>query len=270
MIRFEQYFPAAIAPWVKSIWYLELVSESPVYEEMIVPDGHHELILYLGSERSRRRLDSGEWIEQPAAFVSSQSLRGHLLRMYAGSRLYGIRFYPHTLYFLTGIDLHLLAAHPLPLDTLLQRHGLDRCIGEDVAHSFARLERRLGELLRGADAQAPGFAYVEYSVKRMLAGHGAAPIKELVGKTGVTAKYYDELFKKYVGIPPKCLCGILQFNSVIEYKTRYPARSLTECAYEAGYYDQSHLVKAFYQWAGVSPGQYFHSGSAISDLFAGL
>jgi hypothetical protein len=74
----------------------------------------------------------------------------------------------------------------LPLDTLLQRHGLDRCIGEEVALSFARLERRLGELLRDADAQAPGFAYVEYSVKRMLAGHGAAPIRDDHGSTATT------------------------------------------------------------------------------------
>ncbi|HLZ86001.1 MAG TPA: helix-turn-helix domain-containing protein [Puia sp.] len=269
MIRFRQYIPRRIAHVVKSIWYLELVSETPVYEEEIVPDGHHELIFYLHG-RSHHRVRDGAWTQEPGALLASQTLQSHTLRMPAGSKLYGIRFYPHTLYPLLGVPLHLLGHVMLPLDDLFTGDGLAACIDEDVPATFRRLETHLEALLRSAAMDGAGYQYVDHSVRRMLATNGTASIRELIAMSGVTAKHYDELFKKYVGITPKCLCSILKFNTVIHYKNRFPAKTLTECAYEAGYYDQSHLIKSFYQWVGASPGQYFHSQSAISDLFAAL
>lgn len=270
MIGFQRYIPVTIPQLVKSIWYMELAGENAAYEEEIVPDGHHELILYLTEARSRRRNGAGIWEEQPRALIAGQTLQSYRLRMAAGSKLYGIRFYPHSLYPLLGVPLHLLSSAVLPLDHLLKGRGLEACVDEDVAASFRRLEDCLAGLFREECRDLPGYGYVEYSVSQMLASHGGASIKGLVKKSGITAKHYDELFKKYVGLPPKCLCSIVQFNHFIHYKSSHPGKTLTECAYEAGYYDQSHLIKAFNQWVGVTPGQYFHSQSAISDLFAGL
>ncbi|GGB25030.1 AraC family transcriptional regulator [Puia dinghuensis] len=281
MFTFRQYIPTKTGHLVKSMWYMEHAGGGEGYEEEIVPDGHHELIFYLDG-RSQHRIGNGAWIDEPGALIASQTLQSHRLRMSAGSKLYGIRFYPHTLYPLLGVPLHLLGSAMMPMDDLLKGDGLAACIDEDVTASFRRLEHRLlgllseramgqsAGLLRGKAMEQPGYAYVDHSVRRMLAGGGPASIKTLVGKSGVTAKHYDELFKRYVGITPKCLSSILQLNSFIRYKNRFPAKTLTECVYEAGYYDQSHLIRAFNQWVGATPGQYFHSRAEISDLFAAL
>ena len=281
MFTFRQYLPTKTIHIVKSMWYMELAGDAEVYEEEIVPDGHHELIFYL-SGRSQRRIGDGDWIDEPGTLIASQTLQRHRLRMSAGSKLYGIRFYPHTLYPLLKIPLHLLGSAMMPMGDLLKADGLAACIDEDVMASFRRLEDHLAELLhRRAMGQSvglpgsktmgqPGYEYVDYSVRRMLAGGGSDSIKALVGKSGVTAKHYDELFKRYVGITPKMLSSILQLNSFIRYKNSFPEKTLTQCAYEAGYYDQSHLIRAFNQWVGATPGQYFHSRAEISDLFAAL
>ena len=268
MIRFRQYIPHTIAHLVKSIWYLQLVGEGQAYEEAIIPDGHHELIFYLDGGRSRRWARG--WTEQPGALIASQTLESYRLQMPAGAKLYGIRFYPHTLYPLLGVPLHLLGAAVLPLGELLAARGFWDCIGEDVDETFRRLEAHLVTLFEHSGVGLPGYRYVEYSVRQMIATGGRVPIKTLIGKSGITAKYYDELFKKYVGITPKCLGSILQFNTFIDYRNRFPAKTLTECAYEAGYYDQSHLIKASYQWAGAPPREYFSSAAEISNLFAAL
>jgi AraC-like DNA-binding protein len=270
MISFEQYVPTKVAQWVKSIWYMEVGDALPLYEEEIIPDGHHELILYLNGRGRRRQVAGGAWVDQPGVFIASQTLQSYRLRMPAGAKLYGVRFYPHSFYALVGVPLHLLAPGVPPVEDLLTGHGLDACIDEDRAGSFRRLEARLVALLAGRTIDSPGYAYVDYSVRQLAATHGTVSIGRLVEKSGVTPKHYDELFKKYVGIPPKCLSSILQFNRFIDYRTRFPEKTLTECGYEAGYYDQSHLIKTFSQWVGATPGQYFAARSVISDLFAGL
>src|SRR5579871_787609 len=132
MIHFRQYVPATVANWVKSIWYMEVGKGLSVYEELIPPDGHHELIFYLEDYRSRRLAERDEWIEQPGTLIATQTLESYRMQMQAGARLYGVRFYPHTLYPLLRVPLHELGSAVLPMDELLRGRGLEACIDEDV------------------------------------------------------------------------------------------------------------------------------------------
>ena len=43
--------------------------------------------------------------------------------------------------------------------------------------------------------------------------------------------------------------------------------SLTELAYDCGYYDQSHMINDFKLLTGMSPRQYFSDCDAYSDYF---
>lgn len=265
MILFKNYTPVTISKLVKSIWYMELTIDDPVYEEEIIPDGHHELIFYLTASCSQRQVDTNTWLEEPYALLAGQTTECYRLKMFAGAKLYGIRFFPHTLYHLLNFPLHSLNAAVLPLDELLPGHGFWNHITDNPEQTFQNIENYLADLLK-----ATSNPYIEYSLGQILNSNGTIAVGDLIKKSGVTPKHYDDLFKKYVGITPKYLCAILKFNFFISYKKSYPEKTLTECAYEAGYYDQSHLIKSFYQFARMSPGKYFGSNPIIGQQFAGL
>ena len=270
MMIFRSYTPPTIQHLVKSIWYMEVQPAAGHLEEEIIPDGHHELIFYLDNGTPRTQSSATAWQAHPAASVVGQSLQSNRIRMFAGARLYGVRFYPHTLYRLLGMPVDLLTSSILPLDEVLKNHGFWNHISNDPDETFTALERYLAGLLQRQNGLLPGYCYVEYSLARITGSRGSVAVKELLQKTGITSKYHDELFKKYVGITPKFLSLILKFNFYIHYRARNPEKTLTDCAYEAGYYDQSHLIKSFYQFTGLNPSGYFKSGAPISELFAGL
>jgi len=104
----------------------------------------------------------------------------------------------------------------------------------------------------------------------ILKTNGAPGINIIRETEELSAKYCGDLFRKYVGITPKYLCNILKINQFISNKINYPGLSLTECTYETGYYDQSHLIKSFHQFTDTSPRKYFENDHHISNMFSAL
>jgi AraC-like DNA-binding protein len=65
----------------------------------------------------------------------------------------------------------------------------------------------------------------------------------------------EKRFRQAVGTSPKKFASIVRFKHVIQ---RYDSgRSLTELAYEAGFYDQAHFIKEFKIFTGDTPEGFF-------------
>jgi len=249
---------------------MEVGHEHEIYEEEIIPDGHIEILFYLNSNSVRREHGSDEWIIQPAAFVAGQTLKSHQIKMFAGAALYGIRFYPHTLFPFFHLPLNYITEGILPLSDLTDPTGFWNCIANTPEQTFENLERYLFERLSVQGLNNAGYQYVDRAMKHILANNGAVSINNIREPDKITVKYYGDLFKKYVGITPKHLCNILKINQFISNKINYPELNLTGCTYESGYYDQSHLIKSFHQLIETSPRSYFENARTISNIFAAL
>jgi AraC-like DNA-binding protein len=58
-----------------------------------------------------------------------------------------------------------------------------------------------------------------------------------------------------VGTSPKKFASIVRLKHVIHQYN--PDHSLTELAYEAGFYDQAHFIKEFKLFTGATPEKFF-------------
>lgn len=89
---------------------------------------------------------------------------------------------------------------------------------------------------------------------------GNVRIRELTDTTGWSAKRLIAAFRTHLGLPPKSLARVMRFESVIaEVNTQAVTPSgvdWTRRALESGYFDQSHLIRDFTQFAGISPSAY--------------
>lgn len=270
MITIQTYTPKLLPHLVKSFWYMEVGHEADVYEEEIIPDGHIEIIFYLNNNSARKEFGDSEWHIQPSAFIAGQTLKRHEIKMLAGARLYGIRFYPHTLYPFLKIPVNYIENGILPLNEVINTRGFWNCITYAPRQTFENFERYLAEQISVQTLNSPGFQYTDRAVKSILKSGGQVSIGSITESNKITTKYYGDLFKKFAGITPKCLCNILKINQFISNKINYPYLNYTECTYESGYYDQSHLIKSFHQFADTSPREYFEHTRAISNMFSAL
>jgi AraC-like DNA-binding protein len=271
MVTLRTYTAPGSSPVVKSFWYLRVSGlAGTVYKEDILPDGHHEIIFHLTADHAKRAAPCSSWINEPVSFIAGQTLQSYSLELKNDSIIYGIRFYPHTLGPLLGFPADLLTDKIVPLSEFSRAALLKGCITETPEKTFANFERVLMKLASRADLSSNRFSYIQYSVAEIMKHNGDIRIDRLIHKTGVSGRYFDTLFMQSVGITPKAFCKIIKLNHFIQYRNAHPLKSLTECSYEANFFDQSHLIKLFRSVTGKRPGDYFSDANQISNTFAAL
>ena len=86
------------------------------------------------------------------------------------------------------------------------------------------------------------------------------PVNELAKKAFLSTRQFERTFKIFSGFSPKLYSRIIRFQRATQqYNSSY--KTLTDIAYDCGYYDQSHFIHDFKQFSGYHPKQYF-SGRA--------
>jgi AraC-like DNA-binding protein len=240
------------------------------YRENILPDGHHEIIFHLSAGNAKRGENGTDWINEPDSFFAGQTLNSYTLEVKNNAVFYGIRFYPHTLSILFGLPAESITNNILSLQEVRDAKDLQSCISEDPDKTFRNLEAALLKICERADLSANRFQYIDHAVGEILKSKGDITIDQLIKSTGVSQRYFDTIFKQYVGINPKPFCNIIKLNHFISYRKNHPHKSLTECGYEANFFDQSHLIKIFQKVAGQSPKKYFNDSNHISNYFSEL
>ncbi len=89
-----------------------------------------------------------------------------------------------------------------------------------------------------------------------LRSKGSTQIQRLAKDIDVSSKHLRSSFKDVVGISPKTHLQLLQLHQVLQALAYRPNWSLTEIALRNGFYDQSHFIRKFRQFAGMTPSAY--------------
>jgi AraC-like DNA-binding protein len=114
------------------------------------------------------------------------------------------------------------------------------------------LERRLCEARTG---ELTVFA----SIGRIINSRGLVNVREIADEHFLSNRQFERKFKEFAGFSPKTYSRIIRFQAALkEYGT---GKSLTDIAYDCGYYDQSHFINDFREFTGYNPKVYF-SGEA--------
>jgi AraC-like DNA-binding protein len=154
----------------------------------------------------------------------------------------------------------------LAMDDISGATALRHCITDHAASTFSGFEKVLSARIDGLQP-SNGFLYVNAAVASVLRHNGDVRVDALMRQTGISVRHLDNSFKQFVGITPKTFCNIIRLNHFIRYRVGHSSKSLTECAYEAAFYDQSHLIKLFRTFTGKSPKVYFNNTNYINEHF---
>ena len=90
-----------------------------------------------------------------------------------------------------------------------------------------------------------------YSIGRNI---DSFDLGRLSAEFGFSERYIQKLFLNYVGITPKSFFSVQRFNKSLGL-VRSANISLTNIAYECGYYDQAHFIKEFKAYTGLTPSE---------------
>ena len=69
-------------------------------------------------------------------------------------------------------------------------------------------------------------------------------------------KQFERIFSKYVGVNPKKSASIVRLQNVIQTNGK-DKKSMSQVAFDNGYYDQSHFIHDFKSLTGLTPKAFF-------------
>jgi AraC-like DNA-binding protein len=84
---------------------------------------------------------------------------------------------------------------------------------------------------------------------------GLIPVSQLTDDTGLSQRQLSRKFQQHVGLSPKEYLRVCRFIQSLKYLKKYPTLSLTEVAYESGYFDQAHFNRDYKAFADCTPGE---------------
>jgi len=85
---------------------------------------------------------------------------------------------------------------------------------------------------------------------------GTLPVGNVAEKFNMNSRSLERIFAEEIGVSPKYLNRVMQFNNALQILKYEPGIRWAELATRAGYYDQAHMIKAFLEFAGMSPANY--------------
>lgn len=105
----------------------------------------------------------------------------------------------------------------------------------------------------------------------MLKHKGSVTSKDLEQFTGYSERHLERKFENYIGLTPKKYGNIIRLHHFINLmKKNTGSESIAGLSYDAGYTDQSHLIKDFKNNTGLTPNQYLKTENKLAINFIEL
>jgi AraC-like DNA-binding protein len=249
--------------FIERFW---LCSDAPAHRrERILPSGTIELVVNLREDEIR--------IYDPAQPDRVRRLSGAIV-----SGTYGSFFVIDTLQHASMLGVHFRPGGAVPFLGAPSCELADRHV--DLAALWGREPAaELRERLCAAATAAERFRLLEKMLVRRLRHppqrHGAVAaaldafqrtgsdvsIRDVAQDVGLSQRRFIQVFAAEVGLTPKLYCRVRRFQQARRLVGKTAAPDWAGIAVTCGYFDQSHLIRDFREFSGLSPVAYLRQAS---------
>jgi AraC-like DNA-binding protein len=256
-MEIKTFFPSDILkPYIKCYWVYTIDKES--LTEVLYPSGYIELAINISSGNLTTIINE-RYIKMPNVEVLGQLTLPGRIMVTKGITLLVTRFYPHasSLFFpnqvsdFTNDSIDLNDVFNMQANEFYNRIMEKGSIQEKIAF----LEYFLIQKLNINDRKLKKFKLVESICNQVVNEQQPFRIDNLASYYGFSERYIQKLFLDFVGISPKIFFNIQRFNKSLKL-IQSNDYSLTSIAYDCAYFDQSHFIKEFKTFSGVTPSKF--------------
>lgn len=257
-----------LSPYIKHYLFLDNAS-SDIQKLRLFSDGNTGMVFSL-----KNKLISD---------ISNYKVKNYLPKSFLYGQLNGFKdiysdkeislvivvFQPNGINQLLGIPANEFQDSIISIDALL---GLDALILQEQLseqNNEGKMEL-LNQFFRklASKKSIPNQLLINSSLNFIISNKGLFSVKQLVEYTGYTERHLERKFKECIGLNPKKFGNVIRLHYFLKLlKNKSAATNLTTICYEAGFSDQSHLIKEFRKHTGISPGEYlFNTGKLANNL----
>jgi AraC-like DNA-binding protein len=172
-------------------------------------------------------------------------------------------FKPFALFSLFGVSAQELTNNPIDLNLLspaitgrLQEQLLNAATTNEM---IALLDEYVFSLITKTKADCQLISYATLAIAQNASKDVLLKVQR---ELHVTERTFQRMFEKNIGIAPGLYRRISQFNNAFQQLNNRQFSKLSDIAFTNGYADQSHYIRAFKEFTGITPKDYLKFGQA--------
>lgn len=257
---YQEFAPdPALATYVKYFWVLEDLSGGNLTKNFkIIPDGIPALIFQdngnLFFEKNGRVM--------PDLYIYGQFKKHTEIKVQGNFRTIGVYLEPYALKSLFHMDAYEISDQNIPLEDIFPESILDQLLKADT----------LGEKI-GIISNFIRYRIVNIKYQNDKAGYAASLLREgkslveVQDSTNLTERSLERLMNHYIGLTPKVYARIARFQSALAAMRNGNYNKISTIIHKCGYFDQSHFIREFNSFTGVTPKSYSRCTKEILTNF---
>lgn len=247
-------------------YYIYTSSSEVAFEDTVFPSGCMEIIFNLGTG-SWQTADDKEFVTTPPVELWGQIVRPLPVRSIGCNTMLGIRFFPHAAAYFLPDKIDLFTNQVADLRSLCGNEVdvLHEKLQETAAWDarIELIESFLLQRIAQPGKTAGKWAVVNDVMYEIRKDDFFDNIENVAARYGITSRYLQKLFLQYTGLTPKLYSKINRFQNSLKLVAKKDT-SLTSIAYDCGYFDQSHFIREFKSFTGITPSVYSIQNSPVT------
>jgi len=240
------------------------------FQDTVFPSGCMEIIFNLGSGKWQTS-DGNKFVTTPSIELWGQIIQPLPIKSIGKNVMLGARFFPHGPAFFLKENIEQYNNQVVDFGQL---SGMEARMLHEKLIETAGWKKRillLEDYLLGqltiSEKRSSKITVVNEIMNEMTQDDFFDNIENVASRYGITSRYLQKLFLQYTGLTPKLYSKIDRFQNSLKLIGR-KGTSLTSIAYDCGYADQSHFIRDFKAFTGLTPSDYSPESSPISFAFA--
>ncbi len=196
--------------------------------------------------------------QMPAFFLYGQTIHPIELSMQGQYQLIVFQLYPFVLESFFGVDPRTLNDGCYDL-TQLQHYSIANVLTAlHAANGFEGWTQTITAFLNRVflSKQAGLDDVIRQAILLIVQGKGQHTIMQLREALCISERTFERRFLAQVGITPKQFSKIIQFDNSLTGIRDNHFEKLSDVVYNNGYADQSHFIRVFKAFTGITPSQF--------------
>lgn len=254
-MNYNEYKPSKVLePYVKC-YYTLAYDEQTVVADYAFATGCMEVMFTLEGNPWQVKVKDSMVTTSPVQ-LWGQILQPLPFKTSGRNEVFGIRFYPTTPVFWLKENINAFndgvsnLTDVLGVDVMNLAEQLQEA--KSVITRIDLVEAYLQRHLRTNPKVTDRTALVSQVMREITQPDFFDNIENVAERYGITSRYLQKIFVQHTGLSPKLYAKIHRFQNSLILLGK-PDVSLTSIAYTCGYFDQSHFIREFKSFTGLSP-----------------
>lgn len=253
--------PPILNSYVHSIWTLEDDHKSSVPKTFrTIADGKPGLIF--------QHTDKGQFYQNekalPSVFLFGAATKHATIELNGQFKTIGIFFQPAALKTVFGLDASELTDNCIDADLLAKKNRLTDTLlsSPSTSYQIELLTNFIAKQIQLNNQSAN--KELLYTLSQISATKEPVSLTGLANSVHLSTRSLERRFKEFVGLSPQLFVRISRFQQTITQLQSKHYRNLTDIAFDHSFADQSHFIRTFKEFSGLTPKDYLQRAGEVA------